>query len=154
MAAGVIKKIMVAADVTKRSKSARTILADLLEQLQAELVVVNIIDTTELKKAHLVTDGVHSYPLDKFIEIQTEKRAELLKEGLLKEINIGPERSKVIIDSGHPVEGILKYIDSEKADLLVIGTKWGKLSDVLLGSTAEAMVRKSTIPVLCLPLVE
>ena len=152
MAAGVIKKIMVAADVTKRSKSARTILADLLEQLQAELVVVNIIDTTELQKAHLVTDGVHSYPLDKFVEIQTEKRAELLKEGLLKEINIGPERSKVIIDSGHPVEGILKHIESEKADLLVLGTKWGKISDVLLGSTAEAMVRKSTIPVLCLPL--
>ena len=150
----VIKKIMLAADVTKRSKSARAFIADLHDQLHADVVVVNIIDTTELKKSHLVTDGTHSYTLDKFVEIQKEKRDAHLKGGLVKEIEATGENVKVIVEAGNPLDEILKFIESEKADLLIIGTKWGKVSDVLLGSMAETLVRKSPIPVLCLPIEE
>jgi nucleotide-binding universal stress UspA family protein len=56
------------------------------------------------------------------------------------------------IASGIPSERVIAAAQSEKADLLVVGTR-GKsgLAHVLLGSTAERVIRSAPCPVLAVP---
>jgi len=53
-------------------------------------------------------------------------------------------------------EQILKYAKEEKVNVIVIGThgKSGFFKDILLGSCAQYVVRKSPIPVLIIPPLE
>ena len=55
--------------------------------------------------------------------------------------------AKVIL--GDPAEEILRYADSEKMDLIIMGTHGRKgLERVLFGSVAERVIKMSPIPVL------
>jgi nucleotide-binding universal stress UspA family protein len=50
---------------------------------------------------------------------------------------------------GHPVVEILKYAETHPIDLIVIGTHGrGPLGHMVMGSTAERVVRKAPCPVL------
>lgn len=50
---------------------------------------------------------------------------------------------------GRPVQQILEYVESVKADLLVVGTHGhGFVAHLILGSVAERLVRQSPCPVL------
>lgn len=58
-----------------------------------------------------------------------------------------PEKMAVI--AGDPIDEILKYIEDQEMDLLVIGTHGRRgLDFVIYGSVARAMVGKSPVPVL------
>ncbi len=53
------------------------------------------------------------------------------------------------IISGDPVTEILKFIDAEEIDLVIMGTHGRKgLEHVLFGSVAENVVKKSPVPVM------
>ena len=55
----------------------------------------------------------------------------------------------VIVERGNPVEEILKHSKDRNCDLIVMGTHGqGTLEDVMLGSTARRVIRRSKIPVL------
>ena len=56
---------------------------------------------------------------------------------------------KVCLRKGNPLKDIMSCAGEESADLIVLGTHgWTGLNRLLLGSTAENVVRTSTIPVL------
>jgi len=50
---------------------------------------------------------------------------------------------------GDPAEEILKYVESEKVDLVIMGTHGRKgLDRILFGSVANEVVKRSPAPVL------
>jgi nucleotide-binding universal stress UspA family protein len=54
-----------------------------------------------------------------------------------------------VLRQGYPVDQILSVLDSEHADLLVLGTHGRRgLPRALLGSVAEKLVRLAPVPVL------
>lgn len=54
-----------------------------------------------------------------------------------------------VVKTGYPIEQILKYIDENQIDLVVMGTQGHRgLSRFLLGSVAEKVLRCATCPVL------
>ena len=56
--------------------------------------------------------------------------------------------SKVIV-TGHPVVEILKFVESEDIDLIIMGTHGrSRMEHVIFGSVAENVVKKSPVPVL------
>ena len=56
---------------------------------------------------------------------------------------------------GNPVEEIIKSAEEHNCDLIVMGTHGqGTLADVMLGSTARRVIRRSKIPVLVVRLPE
>jgi nucleotide-binding universal stress UspA family protein len=58
-------------------------------------------------------------------------------------------RVKTVVVQGDPAEEILKYIASEKVDLVIMGTHGRKgLDRVLFGSVANEVVKNSSAPVL------
>ena len=58
-------------------------------------------------------------------------------------------RAEIVTVLGHPVVEILKYAEEHPIDLIVIGTHGrGPLGHMVMGSTAERVVRKAPCPVL------
>jgi nucleotide-binding universal stress UspA family protein len=56
---------------------------------------------------------------------------------------------KYIITFGNPVEQILNMAKTKKFDLIVIGARGkGRIKELFLGSVSNAILHKSTIPVL------
>ena len=65
-----------------------------------------------------------------------------------KQLQSCPDFQKRVV-SGDTVDEILKVIESEDIDLLIMGTHGRKgLEQVIFGSVAENMVKKSPVPVL------
>ncbi len=59
-----------------------------------------------------------------------------------------PKRKRAVVQ-GDPVEAIIAYLEAELIDLVVMGTHGRKgLDKILFGSTADRMVRTSSVPVL------
>lgn len=83
-------------------------------------------------------------------EVRTaiENRLESIRE----ELSTQGIFSKITLIDGSPLEELLHYINTEKMDMLVVGSHGhGFLASMLLGSVAEGAIRKSKIPVLVVP---
>lgn len=71
-----------------------------------------------------------------------------------KNVKIGMEKpdidtDEIIVERGNPVEQILKQAEEKGCDLIVMGTQGqGTLADVMMGSTARRVSRRSKKPVL------
>ena len=62
---------------------------------------------------------------------------------------------EILVTRGHPVEEILEQAEKRNCDLIVMGTHGhGVLEDVLMGSTAQRVIRRSQKPVLVVRLPE
>ena len=60
---------------------------------------------------------------------------------------------EILVKEGNPVEEILKQAELCDADMIVMGTHGqGVLVDVMMGSTARRVVRRSQVPVLVIRL--
>jgi universal stress protein A len=80
-----------------------------------------------------------------------ETRAEVTRkvEQFLATAKAKPKRLSVRIESGEPSDAILGAARDGDADLIVMGTHGRTgLSRLLIGSVAEAVLRRSTCPVL------
>ena len=72
-------------------------------------------------------------------------------EKLLKDTGFNYLTPKIMIRTGIPFQEILKTVEQENPDLLVIGTKGrGSVRGMLLGSTAEKVFRHCPVPLLSL----
>ncbi len=65
------------------------------------------------------------------------------------------DTDEIVVERGNPVEQILKQAEERNCDLIVMGTHGqGTLADVMLGSTARRVIRRSPKPVLVVRLPE
>jgi nucleotide-binding universal stress UspA family protein len=70
---------------------------------------------------------------------------------LLDRVDDPSLRVRHLLVEGNPTDEILKAAESEKVDLVVMGTHgWSGLNRFLLGSVAEHVLRKASCPVLTL----
>jgi nucleotide-binding universal stress UspA family protein len=61
--------------------------------------------------------------------------------------------SKILVKLGHPVEEILKAVDEEGCDVIVIGThSKGFLQQTLVGSVCSSVLHRTRKPVFVIPL--
>ncbi len=77
------------------------------------------------------------------------KKVEKMCDEVCNEHFQGCLNIRKIIVTGHPVAEILKVIESEDIDLIIMGTHGrSKMEHVIFGSVAENVVKKSPVPVL------
>lgn len=143
-----MKKILLPTDGSENSEKAGEYAISLADISGADIIVLNVIDTNylnalpqrDLRKSlekELRADG------KKAVENFKAKLEESQCEGHCKNIQFN-----VLIKEGKPSEVILKTIDEEGIDQVIMG-KSGKhgIEEFLLGQTTERVVRESKVPV-------
>ncbi len=151
-----IKRIVVGIDFSVYTSRIMEYAAGIAERNQAEIVAVSVINQRQIE--YIKTVCKHEDPgtitLVKFIDDETRRRIhqmdDLIRQSVSKNIS-----TRTIIGIGVPFEEILKVVDDEQADLVVISSKGRtNFQDYMFGTTSEKIFRHCPVSVLSLNLRE
>lgn len=142
------KKILLPTDGSENAIKAGEYAISLADMSGAEITILNVVDTSYLNAIPQpeVRESVDE-ELRNDMNNAVKKFKETIEEnqcnGTCKNINF-----KVILKEGNPSDIILKTIDEENTDQVVMG-KSGKqgLEKFLLGRTTDKVVKESKVPV-------
>ena len=151
-----IKTIMVGVDLSPYSKDILDYAATLAEKLQAELVIVNVINKRDMDTILKVAEGQFDRKIEKYVEKSAEEYAKRVKEErtrelekLVDEIGCADLKIRTIFRVGVPFQELINAIADEGADLMIMGQKGrSDLAGVIFGSNAEKVFRRCPIPLL------
>ena len=138
------KKILFPVDLSETSQKLVPFVVTMAEKFDGEIHLLFVARVFE----YFTSIYVPHPSVDKFeseIVSGAKKRlAEFKEEFFSKVPNV-----KTVVTSGYCSEEILKYIESEKMDLLIMGTHGRKgLDKIVFGSVAERVMQGASIPVL------
>jgi nucleotide-binding universal stress UspA family protein len=140
-----MKKILVPCDFSKQSVSAFRIAVDIAALSKGEVHMLNVIELPVLHDTVLM-------PVLSFEEAfmkELKEKADNQFENLQKKYAGNVNKVKATVLYGNPSTMILNYIEENGIDLVVMGTKGASgVREVLIGSNAEKIVRKSPVPVI------
>jgi nucleotide-binding universal stress UspA family protein len=125
----VIRKILLGYDGSEGSERAAELAISLAQRYDAAVVVCHAFGQMPM----------HTKPSEvrRLVDPVVER---LLKLGIAAEISIPDEL---------PAEGILRAAEDSEADLIVVGSRGrGTFANLLLGSTADRVIRFAKVPVL------
>lgn len=141
------KKILVPTDFSPASKQALPYARELAKLHDAEVLLVHVM---ELPHYPTLFEGTALVvpPIDDSLRAQLKEQLEkLAAEGTAK----GGFPCRAILREGPPTQELLDCAKEEGADLIIIATHgYTGLKHMLLGSTAEQVVRHACCPVLAI----
>ncbi len=147
-------KILLPTDGSKNSERAIAHALTIAEFEDAEIVVLNVVDSvylTGLPEEDLITKS------EMILEEESKKVTAKVKDIIRKIEEEKGSESKEIKVSTETIEGnaadvILKVSESEDIDLIVIASSGKHMLDrFLLGSVTEKTVRHTKVPILVIP---
>jgi len=164
-----IKKILYATDLSESAVHSFSYAVSLANMYGAGITILHVL--AEFPGEEFITNMIDS---DTWEEIKnrhfSEARNQLIGkkrdhiairevlQAFSEEVNVDAKdqtfvTDEVLILNGEPAEIIVQTAIERNCDLIVMGTHGhGGITDVLIGSTAKRVVRKSTIPVLVIRL--
>ncbi len=140
------KRILFCTDFSENSVPARRLAVDYAKTFGAELFIVNVVYSRFL-----------GYPgFEALVPVDMTLIEESLREGcnqqlqtLVDECNQEVENVKASLLTGLPAEQIVRFANEQSIDLIVMGTHgWTGFKHLILGSTAENVLRTARCPVL------
>ena len=141
-------KIMVAVAFNESSEELLTYAARIAESMNAEMIVVNIINVRDVEAIGSIAAMGYEVDSDHYLSGITEERRQTL-DAMLAKLSFPIDKIRAIFKVGHPVDTLLKIAIRENVDLLVMGIKGrSDLEHILVGSLAEKIFRRSPIPIL------
>jgi universal stress protein A len=142
--------VLVAIDFSDSSDNAFQMALSLAKSFSAQLLVLHVINEPVDLRGFYVPHISFSR-----LEEEIEEGAEKMMESFCRTHMADFKNYQKVISSGLPYEEIIAQAEKNSADLIVLGTHGRSgLDHVLFGSTAEKVVRKSTVPVLTVRLEE
>ena len=140
-----MKKILVPCDFSEQAIGAFRVALDIAAASGGQVHLLNVIELPVMHDTILVPALSYEEELSKELKSKAEKEFEKLKKKYAKE----GQKIKVNVHFGATSVMILHYIDETGIDLVVMGSKGvSGIREVLIGSNAEKIVRKSPVPVL------
>jgi len=134
--------ILMATDLSEASETAGHVAASLAREQNASLTFLHVYILPAM------VYGAYPMLLSAAPGPELQQAAEKGLERWMQSIH-PPAQRKAFVRAGEPADAILEEIRDAGADLLVVGTHGRRgVSRVLLGSTAEKLVRLSPIAVL------
>ena len=168
-----VKKILYATDLSDNARHAFAYAVSLADLYKAAITIIHVLPEVPALLDQSVIgyisaerwEEIKSQQLDEAKEALIGKKREHLaiKEALHqfsedvkeKQEGAGFSTDEIIVERGNPVEEILRNTEERNCDLIVMGTHGqGTLADVMLGSTARRVIRRSKMPVLVVRLPE
>jgi universal stress protein A len=139
------KKILFCTDFSENSRPAREYALDYAKTFGAELLILHIINSSQI-----------GYPsLEEGVPVDVRSALDSIQQSVSKALDlIAKECSGVTAVSAHsrvgsPAFEIVRFADENSAGLIVMGTHgWTGFKHLIMGSTAENVVRTADCPVL------
>ena len=139
-----IKRILFPVDFTENSSKILPYVLSVSEKYDALIVLIHVVEDFSKWGGFQIPH----IPLERFHD-EALKGAQKRLEALCEEHLQGCPNFQKSILLGDPIQEILKAIESEGVDLVIMGTHGRKgLEHVFFGSVAENVVKKSPVPVL------
>ncbi len=140
-----INRILFPIDFTGNSSKILPYVLSVSEKYNSMIYLLNVIE--DLSKWGGISHIPH-IPLDQYQKEAFKGAEKTLNRVCEEQLQNCPNFKRKIV-SGDPVQEILKTIESEGIDLVIMGTHGRKgLEHVFFGSVAENVVKKSSAPVL------
>ena len=139
-----MQKILVPTDFSKNALKAVTYASEIAKKSGATLHLLHVIEPS-LNMATMQSDSSGK----KVIAEKTQKLNLSLKsiEEIYPEVKVVPS-----LAGGSVISSILKYVEEEKPDLVIMGTNGASgLKKILIGSVTAGVIGKTKIPVLTVP---
>jgi nucleotide-binding universal stress UspA family protein len=165
-----VKKILYATDLSENARYAFAYAVSLANLYGAKITLLHVLpEVSELMDKHIIGyidadrwEKIKAQHFDEAREALIGKRKDHLAiKDVLQQFSEnategeGAGTDEIIVERGNPVEQIINHSKKLNCDLIVMGTHGhGTLEDVMIGSTARRVVRRSKIPVLVVRLPE
>lgn len=150
-----MKRLLIAVDDTKGTKNAFTMYADIcscmrpesialcyVEKFEGRSLLTEMLGDAEMSTLKQVLEGTeYQAALDKKANtVLTHYKKQLEDKGLTG--------IKTVIRKGHPAEEILKAAKDEKADMIIIGSRGKRTTNLFMGSVSREVANSSDVSVL------
>ena len=140
-----IKKILFPIDLSDNSAKVFPYVLSLSEKYGGDICLLHVVEDFEKWGGGAY---IPHLPLEQYRDDALKGAEKALDSACDRQLKNGSKFQKKIA-YGDPAEEILKAIGSEKIDLVVMGTHGRKgLENVIFGSVARKVVRRSPVPVL------
>lgn len=156
-----IKHILYATDLSDNAAHAFGYAASLANRYEAKISVMHVIEelsaSSNIQLAEMLGEAkwkeIQDQNTQNVLETIT-RRLELFCKEMAETMNECPFLvTDKIVRQGNPVEWILQEAEDRNSDLIVLGSHGQSfVADIMLGSTARRVVRRSTVPVLTIRL--
>ena len=145
-----INKIAVPIDFSSYSEASVEYAAVFSKRVKASVALIHVIDQWGLDRI-LRFSGAGHPNVERFKQDQTEDRRQLLQEMASDLAGRGIQaETHLVVDV--PFKGILSCVSQSGCDLLILVTKGrSNTADVLVGSCADKLFRRSPVPVVSIP---
>ncbi len=144
-----IKRVMACVDLSDYSKMTIEHALAVVRGLKTEILLFNVINSRDVDAVRTVSPFCPgSFTVESYIEKVTTERKRKILEMIDHYFPSHKLQMSILIQVGIPFETIIKAIEKEKIDLVVLGNK-GKsnLAGTLHGSNGEKVFRHSPVPV-------
>ena len=142
------KKILVCTDFSENSVLARICSIEYAKAFGAELLVLHVVNSRLFGYPGFAANAPAEMALiEEHIRRGVEEELELIGNDCKREI----EEVNTYSRTGAPAEEIVNFADEESVGLIIMGTHgWSGARHLIMGSTAENVVRTANCPVLTL----
>jgi len=143
-----IQTIMVALGFSDYAQETFDYAAGLAERIGAELFIASVINAKDVAAVSKISSMGYAVDGEHYVRGVKDERRQTL-ERILEHSPYPHDHIRLVFRVGHPVDELLRLIVTENVDMLVMGIKGRTdLENVLVGSVAEKLFRKSPVPIL------
>lgn len=136
-----LEKIAVATDFTENSLPALEAAFGLLSEVTDRLYLIHVVEVPATATPPMAT---MLPPIDQLYRAAEVRLAGLIPENWERDVDV-----ETVVLSGSPATAISDFAREKKVDMIVVGTHGRKgLARVLMGSTAEILLREAPCQVL------
>jgi nucleotide-binding universal stress UspA family protein len=145
-----MKNIVVAVDFSNATAGVLAMASELARVFGAQLRLFHVVEPEPSYTAYGFTPD--EFPALHAYQEEAKRRANAKLEELLAGVKAELPGATTQIAEGSPLHSLLEYVKECGADFVVLGSHGhGVIASLLLGSVAEGMVRKATVPTLIVP---
>lgn len=141
-----IKKVLIALDYDETSQKVAETGFSLAKAMNAEIVILHVISENS------VYYSSYMYMRELRVDILSDLR-KMTQEFLNKtKKHLGEASIQTVLKEGYIADTILETAKELKSDMIILGShsrKW--LESIILGSVAEEIVKKTSIPLFIVP---
>ncbi|WXG46204.1 MAG: universal stress protein [Candidatus Atabeyarchaeum deiterrae] len=138
------KNILVAVDGSRESDKAIEVIVELAAKLGAKVTFLHVVNTPDLGDTSLLSEKPEKALRDSLVEAGKKILAKASETAKRKGVSATEK-----ISYGYPSDTIVREASSLNVDLIAMGSRGRTgVTRIVLGSTAEKVLRWSSVPVL------